>query len=152
MISTLLDQQLCFAIYKTQKTFQKMYAKALAPYGLTYPQYLVLLALWEKGGQTMHDLGIALDLDSGTLTPMIKRMEQNGYVSRTRLKKDERSLFVDLTEKSRENKEGILKNVGSCLDQLSCSETQYFALLSQINALEKEIGGILHEKDLRNTD
>ncbi|WP_071130243.1 MarR family winged helix-turn-helix transcriptional regulator [Enterococcus timonensis] len=152
MISTTLDDQLCFAIYRTQKTFNKMYSVALEKFQLTYPQYLVLLSLWEKNQQTIHELGDNLTLDSGTLTPMIKRMEKSGYVTRTRDLADERKLIVSLTEKGLNNRDAILNAVGNCLNQLTLTPEQYFTILQQMKDLEKNIGGILDEKNLRNTN
>lgn len=84
-----LDNQLCFAIYEANSQFTKLYSNVLQSFGITYPQYLVLLALWEKDGLTMKDLGERLNLGTGTLTPMIKRMEANGWIKRVRMAQDE---------------------------------------------------------------
>jgi DNA-binding MarR family transcriptional regulator len=97
----LLSRQLCFAIQSAARAFERRYAALLAPLDLTYPQYLVMLALWERDGQTLRDLGAALHLDSGTLTPLLKRMEAAGHVSRARDPYDERLLRVRLTDAGR---------------------------------------------------
>ena len=92
-----LGQQLCFALYAASRAAVNLYRPVLEPLGLTYPQYLVLLVLWEHGDTTVKDLGDALMLDSGTLSPLVKRMESAGLVHRTRRVDDERSVQVSLT-------------------------------------------------------
>ena len=93
----LLDHQLCFATHSTALAFQKRYRPLLKPLGLTYPQYLAMLVLWETPELTLGDLGERLLLDSGTLTPLVKRLEQAGWVRRQRDAADERRLLVSLT-------------------------------------------------------
>jgi DNA-binding MarR family transcriptional regulator len=95
----LLENQLCFAIYAAAHTFAQAYKPFLDPEGLTYPQYLVLLELWERDRQTVKQLGEPLFLDSGTLTPLLKRMETNGWITRRRDTDDERVVRIALTEK-----------------------------------------------------
>lgn len=92
-----LDRQLCFALYASSLAMTKLYKPLLAPLGLTYPQYLVLLALWEQDGQSVGELGERLQLDSGTLTPLLKRMEQAGLLQRSRDPEDERRVCVSLS-------------------------------------------------------
>ena len=94
-----LDLQLCFALYGASNRVTRLYRPLLEPLGLTYPQYLVMLALWERAPRSVGDLGQALDLDSGTLTPLLKRMEALGLVSRARDPRDERRVIVSLTDK-----------------------------------------------------
>ncbi|MBZ9793982.1 MarR family transcriptional regulator [Rhizobium sp. 3T7] len=96
-----LDNQLCFAVYSTAHAFTRAYKPILDKVGLTYPQYLVMLALWEKSEQPVKAIGEQLDLDSGTLSPLLKRLEQNGLIKRTRDSRDERQVIVSLTEKGR---------------------------------------------------
>src|SRR3954452_17116060 len=79
-----LDRQLCFALYSTSLAMTKLYKPLLAPLGLTYPQYLAMLVLWEHGDVAVHELGERLFLDSGTLTPLLKRLQAAGYVERSR--------------------------------------------------------------------
>src|SRR5712664_4872752 len=86
----LLGNQLCFAIYSTAHAFNRVYKPLLEKLGLTYPQYLVLLVLWERDGLTVSELGERLSLDSGTLTPLLKRLEANGLIQRQRDSADER--------------------------------------------------------------
>jgi DNA-binding MarR family transcriptional regulator len=92
-----LDNQLCFAVYSASNLITRLYRPLLEPLGITYPQYLVLLVLWERAPRTVGELGEALGLDSGTLTPLLKRLEANGIVVRRRAPEDERRVLVELT-------------------------------------------------------
>jgi len=92
-----LEQQLCFAVYSTAHAFTRFYRPLLKALGLTYPQYLVLMALWETDGQAVNEIGARLWLDSGTLTPLLKRLETMGLVTRRRDETDERQVIVSLT-------------------------------------------------------
>lgn len=93
-----LDEQLCFAVYSASRAFTRAYAPILQPLGLTYPQYLVMLALWDGDDASVSELGEALGLDSGTLTPLLKRMEEAGLVTRRRDPSDERVVRISLTK------------------------------------------------------
>jgi len=93
-----LDRQLCFALYGAANRMQRLYRPLLDALGLTYPQYLAMLALWEQSPRSVGALGEALDLDSSTLTPLLKRLEAAGLVSRTRDPQDERRVIVTLTD------------------------------------------------------
>ncbi|MFZ5663944.1 MAG: MarR family winged helix-turn-helix transcriptional regulator [Pseudomonadota bacterium] len=97
----LLDRQVCFPLYAATNLLNRLYGPVLRPLGLTYPQYLVMLVLWEEEPQTVGALGARLYLDSGTLTPLLKRMEAAGMVSRTRDAEDERRVLIGLTERGR---------------------------------------------------
>lgn len=97
-----LDDQLCFALYSTAHAVTRAYKPLLDPFSLTYPQYLVLLVLWERDGMSVKEIGERLFLDSGTLTPLLKRMEAAGYVKRVRDPEDERQLRVNLTAKAQD--------------------------------------------------
>jgi DNA-binding MarR family transcriptional regulator len=96
-----LDNQLCFALYSSSLLLTKAYKPLLAEIGLTYPQYLAMLALWEEDGVTVGTLGARLFLDSGTLTPLLKRLEAAKLVKRVRSDADERQVLIHLTEKGR---------------------------------------------------
>ena len=100
-----LDRQLCFAAYSVSQAFNRVYKPGLDRIGLTYPQYLVLLVLWEQDGQTVNQVGKQLHLDSGTLTPMLKRLEAAGIVRRQRDTQDERQVRISLTAKGSGHKE-----------------------------------------------
>ena len=95
---TRLEDQVCFALYTASRAVTNLYRPMLDELGLTYPQYLVMLVLWEQESITVKDLGAALRLDTGTLSPLLKRMEANGLVRRRRRPDDERSVGVTLTE------------------------------------------------------
>lgn len=97
-----LENQLCFAVYSAAHAFAQAYRQWLDPMGLTYPQYLVMLLLWEKDGRSVNELGQPLMLDSGTLTPLLKRMEKAGLVRRTRDERDERVTRIFLTDDGRQ--------------------------------------------------
>jgi MarR family transcriptional regulator, organic hydroperoxide resistance regulator len=106
----LLENQICFKIYTAEREITRLYRGLLEEIGVTYPQYLALLVLWEKERTTVKELGKKLFLDSGTLTPMLKRMEGNGLLIRERSKEDERSVIISLTEKG-----ARLKEKASCI-------------------------------------
>lgn len=94
-----IDNQLCFALYAASKAIIKSYKPLLDKIGITYTQYITLLVLWEKDNMTVKDLGNKLFLDSGTLTPLLKRLEAMGIVERLRDSEDERNVYVKLTQK-----------------------------------------------------
>lgn len=93
------DEMLCFSLYAAARATNQSYRVLLAPWGLTYPQYLVLAVLWIDGAQTVGSLGEAMQLDSGTLSPLVRRLEQAGFVVKARSTADERVVTVQLTEK-----------------------------------------------------
>lgn len=93
-----LNEQVCFALYSASRAVTSLYRPILDELGLTYPQYLVMLVLWERESMIVKDLGTALQLDTGTLSPLLKRMESNGLISRRRRQDDERSVDVTPTE------------------------------------------------------
>ena len=97
MDALLLDRQLCFALYSASRALTRAYGPLLEPLGITYPQYVVFLALWERDGRPVHELGTCLGLDSGTLTPLLKRLEERGLVERRRDREDERVVKIYLT-------------------------------------------------------
>ena len=100
--SPLLGEQLCFALYSTSLTMTKVYRKLLRELGLTYPQYLVMLVLWERDGVSVSEIGERLYLNSATLTPLLKRIEALGLISRHRAQEDERQVIVSLSRAGRE--------------------------------------------------
>jgi MarR family transcriptional regulator, organic hydroperoxide resistance regulator len=101
----LLESQICFKIYTLEREITKLYRNLLEDLDMTYPQYLVMLLLWEKDGMTVKEIGKRLFLDSGTLTPMLKRMEANGIIKRRRSTEDERSVIISLTKKGEQLKQ-----------------------------------------------
>ena len=127
-----LENQLCFALYAASRKVVSLYTPQLKPLGLTYTQYLVFLVLWENDGQTVGDICRKLYLDSGTVTPLLKKMEEAGYVTRTRQKDDERVVTVSLTEKGREMEEicsAVPEKVVSCVHLESEDAAKLYELL-----------------------
>ena len=100
-----LENQLCFPLYAVSRKVIALYQPYLKPLGITYTQYIVLMALWERDNVTVSELGKKLFLDNGTLTPLLKKMENFGYISRKKSHKDERRVLVSLTEKGQALKE-----------------------------------------------
>ena len=103
-----LDNQLCFPLYACAKEVIRRYRKPLEALNLTYTQYVVMMALWEYGGMTERELGRKVCLDSGTLAPLLKRLDRLGYIQRVRPDHDERTLFLSLTEEGEALKEQAL--------------------------------------------
>ena len=103
-MSLRLEDQLCFSLYAASRAITAAYAPLLAPLGLTYPQYLVMLVLWERDGATVKQIGEALALDSGTLTPLLKRLEAQRLVRRERSTADERVVHIQLTAEGKKLK------------------------------------------------
>ena len=115
----LLEGQLCFPLYAASRRIVNAYTPWLKPLGLTYTQYIVFLALWEKDGVPVSEIGERLMLDNGTLSPLLKKMEQAGYVTRRRSAEDDRVVLITLTEKGRvlqEEAKDIPQNVAGCID------------------------------------
>ncbi|MCR8633829.1 MarR family winged helix-turn-helix transcriptional regulator [Paenibacillus radicis (ex Xue et al. 2023)] len=130
-----LENQLCFSIYACSREITSLYRPLLNELGITYPQYLSLMVLWEKQTCTIKELGELLYLDSGTLTPMLKRMEDSGLVTRQRSKSDERVVFIELTEAGRKLKEKAICIPETCIPHFNLSNEQYKQLLQQMNQL-----------------
>ena len=113
-----LDSQICFPLYACARKVISAYNPLLKPFGLTYTQYIVMLALWERGKEKVGELCRRLYLDCGTITPMLKKMEESGWLTRCRCKVDERCVYVALTEKGRalrEQVKDIPAKVGECI-------------------------------------
>ena len=136
-----LDNQLCFALYSASLAMTKLYKPLLDELGITYPQYLVLLVLWERDGITVSELGERLSLDSGTLTPLLKRLETAGWVSRLRDTQDERRVLVRLSAAGRELKERAARIPGCVLQASQCSVAEALALTHQIQTLRNRLTG-----------
>ncbi len=114
----LLDEQICFALYNASRAFTSRYRELLEPLGLTYPQYLAMLVLWESEPATVRHLGERLQLDSGTLSPLLKRLESAGLITRTRAPDDERSVLVGLTPAG-----GALRAKSARIPEQLCAST-----------------------------
>ena len=134
-----LDNQLCFALYSTSLAMTKVYKPLLDELGLTYPQYLAMLVLWERDGLMVSELGERLYLDSGTLTPLLKRLEVAGYISRIRDNEDERRVYITLTSSGRKLKTRATKIPGCILSASQCSLPELVALTNQVQSLRKRL-------------
>ncbi|MEH7113087.1 MarR family transcriptional regulator [Neobacillus niacini] len=134
-----LKNQLCFAVYETAGEFTKLYSSVLQPFGLTYPQYLVLLALWENDGVTVKELGEQLNLGTGTLTPMITRMVANDWLRKERSKVDERKVYIYLQEKAHREKTNITSKVAKVIQSCQIEFEEYHQLMQQLTALQEKL-------------
>ena len=134
-----LDNQLCFALYSTSLAMTKVYKPLLDELGLTYPQYLAMLVLWERDGLMVSELGEQLYLDSGTLTPLLKRLEVAGYISRIRDVEDERRVYITLTSSGRKLKTRATKIPGCILRASQCSLPELVTLTGQVQSLRKRL-------------
>ncbi|MFG6401115.1 MarR family winged helix-turn-helix transcriptional regulator [Microbacterium sp. P04] len=115
---TAVDEMVCFALYSASRATTQAYRRVLEPWGLTYPQYLVLVTLWSDGTRTVGELGQTLALDSGTLSPLLRRLERSGLVARSRRSGDERVVEISLTEDGtalRHRMTGVPAEIGRCL-------------------------------------
>lgn len=131
-----LDKQLCFALYGAAHAFTRAYKPLLSPLGLTYPQYIVMMALWEEDGVPVKALGEQLGLDSGTLSPLLKRLEQVGYVERKRDVADERQVFISLTERGRGLKADAVKVFASIAQSVGCCQAEAESLRDSLKRLK----------------
>ena len=137
-----LENQLCFPLYAVSKEITRRYAPFLEPLDLTYTQYIVMLVLWEEKKCNVTELGQKLYLDSGTLTPLLKKLENKGYITRTREASDERCLSVSLTdegEKLQHKAASVPKSMASCVN-LSEDEAKslYCTLYKILESLRKD--------------
>ncbi|UAL45950.1 MarR family winged helix-turn-helix transcriptional regulator [Sutcliffiella horikoshii] len=130
-----LDNQLCFKIYSAEKKMMKLYRAYLDELGITYSQYLVLLVLWERDAISVKELGEKLILDSGTLTPMLKRMETNQLITRSRSKKDERSVVITLTSKGKALNKEVECIPNKFLEKISLNTDELKALSELLTKL-----------------
>ena len=135
----LLDNQLCFALHSTSLLMTKVYKPLLQALGLTYPQYLAMMVLWERDGLTVGEISTRLLTDPGSLTPLLKRLETEGLLSRTRSREDERVVIVELTAQGRalrDKAQGIPQCIlgasGQTLDQIRKLQADLLALRSHL--------------------
>ncbi len=140
-----LNDQLCFALYSTAHAVTRAYKPLLDEFGLTYPQYLVLLVLWEQDGMSVKDIGDRLFLDSGTLTPLLKRMEVAGFLKRSRDPQDERQLRVNLTDKA----QNLRSKAQEIAYQLFCD---FGRSLPELVALREELADLRAQLHKSQTD
>lgn len=136
-----LDNQLCFAVYSAGHAFNRVYKPLLDRLKLTYPQYLAMLVLWERDNVPVKDIGERLFLDSGTLTPLLKRLEAAGLIKRTRSVEDERQMLIALTaqgqalrEKAKAVPQGILAASACTVGEMAAMKNDLVALRDRLNA------------------
>ncbi|MGM4920815.1 transcriptional regulator, SarA/Rot family [Tardiphaga sp. 813_E8_N1_3] len=136
-----LDNQLCFAVYSAGHAFNRVYKPLLERLKLTYPQYLAMLVLWEHDNVPVKDIGERLFLDSGTLTPLLKRLEAAGLIKRTRSVEDERQMLIALTaqgqalrEKAKAVPQGILAASACTVGEMAAMKNELVALRDRLNA------------------
>ena len=134
-----LDNQICFAVYSAAHAFNRVYKPLLDRLGLTYPQYLVMLVLWERDGVPVKEIGERLFLDSGTLTPLLKRLEQAGQIKRTRSTEDERQVLIGLTAQGHALKDKARAVPPSILATSECSVPELLAIKNEIVALRDRL-------------
>ncbi|MBY0299533.1 MAG: MarR family transcriptional regulator [Methylobacterium sp.] len=135
-----LDNQLCYALYAASHRMTKCYRPLLERLGLTYPQYLVLIVLWENDGLTVSEIGRRLRLDSGTLTPVLKRLEGAGFVRRTRRQEDEREVEISLTPEGKALQEEAVEVRREVVRQLKMSEAEIAELRTRLDDLIVTLG------------
>ena len=130
-----LANQFCFPLYAAARNVTALYTPHLKPLGLTYTQYIVFLVLWEKDGITVGEIGNALMLDNGTLSPLLKKMQQAGYIERRRCREDDRVVEITLTGKGRalqEKAKDIPQKIAGCIDLPAEKAQQLYALLYEL--------------------
>jgi DNA-binding MarR family transcriptional regulator len=134
-----LDRQLCFALYAASLAMTKLYKPHLDTLGLTYPQYLVMLVLWERDGLSVSDLGARLSLDSGTLTPLLKRLQLAGCIDRRRSQVDERRVEVHLTTTGAAMRDGAAAVPQAISQAAGCSRSEIAALTETLRGLRRTL-------------
>lgn len=140
-----LDSQICFAVYSAAHAFNRVYKPLLDRLGLTYPQYLVMLVLWERDDIPVKDIGGRLFLDSGTLTPLLKRLEAAHLVKRTRSSEDERQVLIALTAQGHALKDKARSVPQSILAASDCSVPELVAMKDEIVALRDRLNAVIGE-------
>ena len=141
-----LDNQICFAVYSASHAFNRVYKPLLDRLGLTYPQYLVMLVLWERDNIPLKDIGERLFLDSGTLTPLLKRLEAAGLIKRTRSAEDERQVLIELTREGHALRDKAKAVPQSILAASACSVGELVAMKNEIVALRDRLNAVLGEE------
>ena len=137
-----LDNQLCFRLYAASRLVTQAYHPLLSELGITYPQYLVLLVLWEQDGQPVNDLAKRLHLETNTVTPLLQRMEKDGLVTRKRGKEDGRQVSVSLTARSREMEDRAAAIPAALSARLACSRLSPASVPGLFAALDDIISSL----------
>ena len=143
-----LDNQLCFRLYTASRLITQAYHPMLAEQGLTYPQYLVLMVLWEKDAQPVNDIAKRLRLETNTVTPLLKRMETEGFLTRSRGREDARQIIVKLTKKGRDLQEKLADVPEAIGSSLLCESVTP----ATIPSLYAMLDGIIHQLHNKQTN
>lgn len=138
-LSLRLDDQVCFSLYATSLALNKVYRKLLGRLGLTYPQYLVMMVLWERDDLTVSEIGERLHLDSATLTPLLKRLETQALLTRARATQDERQVIIRLTTPGRNLKMQAGEIPGAVFCAAACSLEELTSLKTQLDLLRERL-------------
>ncbi|WP_413627863.1 MarR family transcriptional regulator [Fructilactobacillus vespulae] len=131
-----LDGKICFSIYTANKKFNNFYKQVLKQYGLTYQQYMVMFVLWQHEPLSVKQLGKYIDLDSGTLSPLLKRLQKSGWITKSRSLEDERLISIAITEKARKAKNEIINRVNESTEEIGLSRDEIyhaFEIIDNIN-------------------
>ncbi|OEC01547.1 hypothetical protein GY31_14900 [Lysinibacillus sphaericus] len=149
MKAFLLEDQLCFAVYKAANQFTKLYRQVLEPFGLTYPQYLVLLALWEQDSLVVKQISEKLSLGIGTLNPILNKLVDKGWVTKETSSMDKRAVIISLTEKARVTEslitEKLVEKMAHC-DALTVIDGDLRAQLQNLNELLTRLNNMEGER------
>ena len=137
--SVALEDQLCFALYVASRAVTARYRPALDELGLTYPQLLVLMVLWEEDGRHVHTIADRLQLDTGTMSPLLKRLAAAGFVTRERSTADERQVIVRLTDAGRALEQPACSVSGMMIDALQLSSEQFTELRAQLTTIRQRV-------------
>jgi len=134
-----LENQLCFLVYSTNLALNQLYRKLLTPLGITYPQYLVMLVLWEQDEVTVSEIGAKLFLESSTLTPILKKLEALHFLHRNRSTQDERQVIITLSDEGKKLKDQAMNIPAEVLDASSCDMTTLLDLKDQLTRLRTNL-------------
>ena len=148
-----LDNQLCFPLYAAARNITNSYTPWLKPLGLTYTQYIVMLVLWEKDGRTVSEIGEKLMLDNGTLSPLLKKLEQAGYIQRQRSREDERVVEITLTDAGKalqQKAKDVPAQVAGCIDLDPQKARALYALLYELLDNQKAKAQKYNRKEPKN--
>lgn len=141
------ENLLCYTVYESHRLYNKFYQKILKKFELTYPQYIILLELWNKDHQTLRELTKKTDLKSNTLTPLLKRLEEKGWLIREQSGKDKRQLILHLTSKSMNKKENILNHINDSVNtntEIINSLKEYDFLVQQLHNINERLKKVIY--------
>ena len=141
-----LEDQLCFRLYRASNGLGKIYTRALKPFGLTFSQYLVLLALWDKEDVPVTNIGSRTGMGIGTLNPILNRMEEHGWIIKTPHLSDKRTILISLASQSKETKKKINDSVLEELKECHLEGLDLLGLMQQLQLLQKQLDKVNNEE------